>query len=104
MKESQIEKYLVKRVKALKGECRKIRWLDRNGAPDRLVMLPGKPVFTDLRGRPMGEYVTQIFLVELKAPNKDATAAQKREHKRLQKFGWRVEVVNSMEQVDEVLG
>ena len=40
MRESEVEAYLVKRVKALGGEVRKVKWLGRNGAPDRLAMLP----------------------------------------------------------------
>ena len=40
MRESVIEKYLVQRVKALGGEVRKVNWIGRRGAPDRLVMLP----------------------------------------------------------------
>jgi len=38
MRESDIEAHLVKRVKELGGEVRKVKWIGRNGAPDRLVM------------------------------------------------------------------
>lgn len=38
--EAKIEAYLVKQVKALGGEVRKVKWIGRRGAPDRLVMLP----------------------------------------------------------------
>jgi hypothetical protein len=40
MNERDIERHLVKRVKALGGEVRKVQWVGRRGAPDRLVMLP----------------------------------------------------------------
>ena len=38
--EAKIEKYLCDRVKMLGGEVRKVKWIGRRGAPDRLVMLP----------------------------------------------------------------
>lgn len=87
MRESKIESYLVERVKAMGGVVRKARWLGIRGAPDRLVMLP------DRRG----------FWVELKAPGKQAEPHQHREHERMRAMGQQVEVVNSMERVDEVL-
>ena len=43
MRESEIEKYLVKQVKAAGGEVRKVKWIGRRGAPDRLAMLPARP-------------------------------------------------------------
>jgi len=43
MRESLIEKHLVRRVAEAGGETRKVRWVGRNGAPDRLVLLPGPP-------------------------------------------------------------
>ncbi len=43
MRESDIESHLVKRVRELGGECRKVQWIGRHGAPDRLVMLPRNP-------------------------------------------------------------
>jgi len=49
MRESTIELYLVEQVKALGGEVRKVKWIGRNGAPDRIVMLPptDDPATTD---------------------------------------------------------
>ena len=87
MRESQIEKALVQAVKALGGEVRKVKWIGRNGAPDRLVMLPDKS-----------------FWAELKAPKEKPTAAQSREHERMRKMGQRVEVINSIERIEELLG
>ena len=98
MRESEIEAYLVTQVKALGGETRKVKWLDRDGAPDRLVMLP--EIVTH---GPAGTIPAECFLVELKAPGKKPTATQLREHERLRKYGWRVEVVDSFERVREVL-
>jgi len=95
LRESDIEKYLVKRVKELGGEVRKVQWIGRSGAPDRLVMLPPRgPVYSIMD--------TAIW-IELKAPGKKAEPHQAREHARMHKMGQRVEVVDSFARVDEVL-
>lgn len=97
-RESQIETRLVQRAKALGGECRKVKWIGRNGAPDRLVMLPNQNGYD------------QTIWIELKAPGGAATfpknaheRAQHREHERMRKMGQRVEVVDSYERIEEVL-
>ncbi|PIQ23439.1 hypothetical protein COW64_24160 [bacterium (Candidatus Blackallbacteria) CG18_big_fil_WC_8_21_14_2_50_49_26] len=87
MRESAVERYLVDRVAALGGEVRKVRWIGRHGAPDRLVMLPSG----------------KIMWVETKASGKKARPSQIREHERMRRMGQRVEVVDSPERVDEVL-
>lgn len=87
MIERDVEAYLVARAKALGGEVRKVRWVGRNGAPDRLVMLPRGPA----------------IWVEVKAPGEKAKPHQAREHARMRCLGQRVEVVDSFDQVDEVL-
>lgn len=86
MRESDIEDYLVQRVKAMGGECRKVQWIGRRGAPDRLVMLPTKTVW-----------------VEFKAPGKKPSAQQLREHLRMQAMGQRVVVIDSLKGVDSLL-
>lgn len=86
MRESSIEKYLVKMVKIDGGECRKLNWIGRNGAPDRVVMLNGKTIF-----------------VELKAPGKTPDPHQLREHERMRKMGQIVVVIASLDKVDEML-
>jgi hypothetical protein len=88
MKERDIERHLVERVKALGGEVRKVQWIGRRGAPDRLVMLPD--------GRHLW--------VELKAPGGRLEDHQAREHMRMLKMGQRTVVVDSLEGVDGVLG
>lgn len=95
MKESDIEQHLVDRVAQLKGEIRKLKWIARVGAPDRLVMLPGGV----------------LHFVELKAPGgaarfpKDARERQqKREHRRMERMGQKVYVIDSKEGVDALLG
>ncbi|QHI17218.1 PDDEXK family nuclease [Acinetobacter haemolyticus] len=87
MRESKIEAYLVQRVKALGGEVRKVKWIGRNSAPDRIVMLPNN-----------------TFWAELKATCEKPTAAQIREHKRMRDMGQRVEVIDSIERIEELLG
>jgi hypothetical protein len=89
MRERDIERYLVKRVKELGGEVRKVQWIGRRGAPDRLVMMP--------------MMLSPTIWVELKATGKTAEPHQQREHERMRKMGQRVEVVDSFEQVDRLL-
>lgn len=88
MRESEIETYFATRVKALGGEVRKLKWIGRNGGPDRFAKIPGRPV----------------LLAELKAPDKIPKRHQQREIDRLRKVGVWVEVIDSKERVDEVLG
>ena len=87
MKESEIEAYLVRQVKAAGGEVRKCTWVGRRGAPDRLVMLPGRAA----------------TYVELKAPGKLAGQLQVREHARLRELGQYVVVIDSTTGVDALL-
>lgn len=99
MRECDIESYLVKRVKAMGGEVRKVQWIGRNSAPDRLVMLP-----KTLHHGP------RTIWVELKNPETVKTfpanareRAQAREHKRMRELGQRVELVGTLEAVEEIL-
>jgi hypothetical protein len=84
--ESKVEDYLKRRVKATGGHTRKVRWLDRNGAPDRLIWWT----------------FPNAHLVETKAPLKgiDWQSTQGREIIILTDTGWSVSVINSIEQVD----
>ncbi len=87
MRESSVEDYLARVVKQFGGEVRKVAWVGRKNAPDRLVLLKGGHC-----------------LVELKAPGKKATAAQLREHVRLRKSGFEVYVIDSYAGVDGLIG
>lgn len=110
--ERDIEARLVKRVFELGGEVRKVSWIGRNSAPDRIVMLPEAiTLAAHLGGVGDGAYhpPTTIW-VELKAPGRAATfpktaheKAQHREHERMRKMGQRVEVVDSYERIEEIL-
>ena len=88
MRETRIENYLRKRVKELEGETRKLKWINRIGAPDRLVWLPG------------WRYPK---MPEMKRPGKDLEPHQRREHKRLKKMGVECCKLDSFEDVDEFL-
>ena len=85
-RESVIETYLTDRVKALGGEVRKVAWVNRSSAPDRLVLLPGRAVF-----------------VEVKRPGERPTAAQEREARRLASAGLNVTWADTCARVDEIL-
>ena len=97
IRERDIERHLVKRVKELGGEVRKVQWIGRRGAPDRLVMLPHK------WNEPGTYWLTQPVWVELKAPGKKAEPHQVREHERMRAMGQRVVVIDSIEGVEELL-
>ncbi|MGL4232709.1 MAG: VRR-NUC domain-containing protein [Casimicrobium sp.] len=100
MLEKTVEKYLCDRVEATGGVTRKLTFLGRGGAPDRLIGWPHTA-----RGRrstaddlfPVGVHV----LVELKRPKgPGAEAHQQREHKRLRDIGFDVRVIHTKEEVD----
>lgn len=127
MRERDIEKHLVQRVKALGGEVRKVKWVGRDGAPDRLVMLPGfrlgakvdiapKPDASAWLAKAAREVAAAlpgsgiIKWVELKRPGLAATfpadaheRKQAREHKRMRAMGQCVVVIDSIEGVEELL-
>lgn len=98
--ERDIEAHLVKRVTELGGEIRKVVWVGRQGAPDRLVMLPST------------QYISapDTIWIELKNPDTIKTfpanpheRKQHREHERMRAMGQRVEVIGTIEQVEELL-
>ena len=97
VRERDIEAHLVKRVKALGGEVRKVQWIGRRGAPDRLVMTPSAPIGNG------GTKFARTTWVELKAPGVAPETYQLREHARMRKMGQRVVVIDSIEGVEELL-
>ena len=97
-RESVIEKYLVSQVKLKGGEIRKVKWIARDKAPDRFIMLP------------VYESSGVSFYAEIKEegghlvfPKNAHEEAQHREHERMRRCGLRVEVIGSKQQVDEIL-
>jgi hypothetical protein len=53
IRESVVEKHLVSRIASLGGMTRKLKWVGKRGAPDRLVILHGHVYFIELK-RPKG--------------------------------------------------
>lgn len=84
MRESEVEKHLVKRVKERGGVPYKFVSPARKGVPDRLCALPGGA----------------IIFCELKAPGQEPRPDQSREHQRLRDLGCKVLVLDSKQQVD----
>ena len=87
MCERKIEKELVAQVKAMGGIAPKFTSPGCDGMPDRLVLLLG--------GR-MG-------FVELKAPGKKPRALQLARHRLLRRLGFKVYVIDEINQIDSVL-
>lgn len=86
MRESAIERYLVEKVRQLGGDTRKLRYVARAHAPDRLVLLEG-----------------HHFMVETKAPGETARPGQEREHARLRRSDILVCVLDTKEKIDDFL-
>ena len=85
--ERTIEQKLAARVRAMGGIAPKFTSPGFDGMPDRLVLLPG--------GR-MG-------FVQLKAPGKKQRALQMARHKLLRRLGFKVYVIDEINQIDGVL-
>lgn len=85
--EKIVEKYLVNEIERLGGLCVKFPPLFFAGFPDRIVLLPG----------------AVIAFVETKDTGKKPRPIQERVHAKLRKLGFRVEVLDSKESVDEFL-
>lgn len=85
--EKMIEKKLVQAVKAGGGIAFKFVSPGHDGVPDRLVLLPqGKMAF-----------------VELKAPGKKLRPLQERRKTQIERLGFRVYCVDSLEQIGVIL-
>jgi hypothetical protein len=96
MRESEIENYLVTKVREKGGEVRKVKWIGRNGAPDRLVMLKGihnHAVWVELKA----EGLAALF------PHTPHERQQHREHERMRAMGQRVVVIDSYAGEDGLL-
>jgi len=84
MRERDIEDHLIDLAERHRWLIRKIRYIGRNGAPDRMLIDPdGRVVF-----------------VELKAPGKRAGPLQHQEHLRLAVYGQRVVTIDSIAGVE----
>lgn len=84
MREKEIETYLREKIREVGGKAYKFVSPGNDGVPDRLVCLPG--------GR--------VVFVELKAPGQAPRPLQIHQIGLLKKLGFRVEVIDSKEQVE----
>lgn len=85
--EKIVERYLVNEIERLGGLCVKFPPLFFRGFPDRIVLLPG----------------AVIAFVETKDTGKKPRPIQERVHAKLRKLGFRVEVIDSKEGVDNFI-
>lgn len=87
IRESLIERHLVKSVHDLGGWTRKVSWIGRRGAPDRLIAIGERHCY-----------------VETKRPNGPAAERhQSREHARMRAAGMAVYVAHTKADVDTVI-
>ena len=87
MLESPIEKKLRLAVEAKGGKCWKFVSPGTSGVPDRVCLLPG----------------AKIIWVETKANGKKARPLQDKRHRQLRALGFQVQVIDSVEQIKEVV-
>lgn len=85
MLEAAIEYHLCHGAHRLGVDNRKVRWIGRRHAPDRVLMVFG------------GIYV------ECKAPGETLRPGQEREHERMREAGFDVRVVDSIAAADALL-
>ena len=87
MRERDIERRLVKESVQRGGAALKFVSPGRIGVPDRIVMMPGG----------------KIGFVEMKAPGKKLRPIQERRIRQMRDMGFKVFVVDGMEQIGGVL-
>lgn len=87
MREKTIEEHLVKAVRLMGGLAPKFVSPGLDGVPDRLLLLPD--------GR--------MAFAELKAPGKQLRPLQNRRKRQLETLGFRVFVIDSINQIGGVL-
>lgn len=65
MRESELESYLIRRVTEAGGITRKVEWIGRRGAPDRVCFFPGgKTAWVELKTLTGKLSRTQIHEIE----------------------------------------
>ena len=85
--ESSVENRLVKRIKAMGGMCLKFNPIGMAGMPDREILLPG----------------AITLWVELKRPGEKPRPLQLKRKKDLEALGFRVDVLDSFEEVERYI-
>jgi Holliday junction resolvase len=86
VRERDVERHLVERIRALGGRAYKWTSPSQRGVPDRLCVLPG--------GR--------VIAVEVKRPGGKTTRLQERELSALRDLGLQAVVVDSIESVERL--
>jgi hypothetical protein len=81
IRERDVEKNVVKVIEAAGGIAYKFKSPQRRNVPDRMCLLPGEV----------------LVFIECKAPGKEPTTAQLREHNRIRDLGFRVLVVDNVD-------
>lgn len=87
MREKEVEQKLVKAVKNGGGICPKFVSPGFNGMPDRIILLPD--------GR--------FAFAELKAPGEKPRPLQLARHRLLRKLGFKVYVIDEVQQIRKVI-
>jgi len=87
--EGKIENYLIDRVRGSGGRIRKLKWIGRNGAPDRILWWPGR--------------MSVVVFVEVKAPGEKPDGQQEQEIAVMKKDDLYVHVVDSKESIDRLI-
>lgn len=87
MNEKLIEKKLREAVKAFGGLALKFSSPYHRGMPDRVLLMPNG----------------MVGFVEIKTTGKKPTELQKVAHKQLRELGFKVEVIDKPEQIEEFL-
>ncbi|MFL0197368.1 VRR-NUC domain-containing protein [Clostridium sp. WILCCON 0269] len=87
MRERDIEKYLVDKIRNAGGKAYKFVSHGNAGVPDRLVLLPGG----------------KIIFVELKALGREPTPLQLVQHRRIRNLGFKVLVIDNKQAVDDLI-
>ena len=85
--EKVLEAELRERCKTLGWMCIKLTSQYQRGLPDRLILMPG----------------SRVCFAEIKTTGKKPTALQKVTHERLRALGYRVEVVDTTESLDNLI-
>lgn len=85
--EKVLEAELRERCKTLGWMCIKLTSQYQRGLPDRLILMPG----------------SRVCFAEIKTTGKKPTALQRVTHERLRALGYRVEVVDTTESLDNLI-
>lgn len=85
MRESEIEKRIVRKIRSAGGLC--LKWVSPGftGVPDRIILLPGK----------------RIVFAEIKRPGEDLRPRQKRVRQQIEDLGFTVLRVTGEEDLDD---